>query len=73
MTDKLIKTEVIDKIKSIGFPYHVLENVTVKTVDYTGNRLAPEKYCYKVFYNNYAGKRCKLAFYPNTVGVQGLK
>lgn len=41
-----------------------------KVIDYSDNRLAPEPVAYRVHYTDYFGVRCKVTYYPNTVGFQ---
>lgn len=47
--------------------------VVFKVIDYSDNRLAPEKTAYQVHYTDYTGKRRKVTYYPNTVGFQWSK
>ena len=42
----------------------------VRVVSHEGNPLAPERYCYKVSFEQF-GKRVKFGVWPNTVGYQG--
>lgn len=44
--------------------------VIVKEIDYSNNRFAPESVAYRIHYTDYVGKRCKVTYYPNTVGFQ---
>lgn len=44
--------------------------IIIKEIDYSNNRFAPETIAYRIFYTEYTGKRCKVTWYPNTVGFQ---
>lgn len=44
--------------------------ITIKEIDYSNNRLAPESIAYRIHYTDFTGKRCKVTYYPNTVGFQ---
>lgn len=44
--------------------------IIIKEIDYSNNRFAPEMIAYRIFYTEYTGKRCKVTYYPNTVGFQ---
>lgn len=44
--------------------------IIVKEIDYSNNRFAPEMIAYRIHYTDYTGKRCKVTWYPNTVGFQ---
>jgi hypothetical protein len=44
--------------------------IIIKEIDYSNNRFAPEMIAYRIHYTDYTGKRCKVTWYPNTVGFQ---
>jgi hypothetical protein len=44
--------------------------IIVKEIDYSNNHFAPEMVAYRIHYSDYTGKRCKVTYYPNTVGFQ---
>lgn len=44
--------------------------VIIKTIDYSQNTFAPEVMAYRIHYTDFTGKRCKVTYYPNTVGFQ---
>ena len=71
----MTKTEVVNRLLELGLLYDMAmdSKLTVKTVDHTQNRIAPENYCYKVYYTDFTGKRVKFAFWPFTLGRQHLK
>lgn len=64
----LTKEQVIEELRK----YAILGEgrVIFKVIDYSENRLAPEKIAYRIFYSDYAGNRRKATYYPNTVGFQ---
>jgi hypothetical protein len=65
------KQQIIDFLNNNN--QFVTGKVIMKVVDHTGNRFAPEQYCYKIFFTcGYTKQRKKFAVYPNTVGYQAL-
>ena len=44
--------------------------VVFKVLDYSENRLAPEKVAYRICYSDFAGRRRKATYYPKSVGFQ---
>lgn len=75
MCNKLTKDQVIQKLIDSGrlWESETKGRFIVKCIDHSNNTLAPETYCYHVFYTNYAGQRVKFAYWPYTVGTQYLK
>ena len=66
----LTRSEIIE-IFSNRYGMDITESLRFKIDDHNGNRLAPERFCYKVYFTQF-GRRRKLAFWPNTVGYQGF-
>lgn len=44
--------------------------VIFKVLDYSANKLSPNKIAYRVHYTNYSGIRERVTYYPGTVGFQ---
>lgn len=68
--DMKTKSEIIEYLKNAGV--FVYGRVKMKVVDHKGNPLAPERFCYKVFFTDSEGNRTRLAVWPETVGYQGF-
>jgi len=66
----LTKDEVIKQFKD-KYGRDISEKLRFKVCDHTNNRLSPEPYCYKLYFTEF-GQRKRLAYWPNTVGYQGL-
>lgn len=64
----LTKEQVIEELRK----HDILGEgrVVFKVLDYSENRLAPEKLAYRICYSDFAGRRRKATYYPNTVGFQ---
>jgi len=70
-TDKLNRAQAIQAL-SDAYGIDLIKfakNIRVKVTDYSGNFMAPERYCYKITFTLW-GNRKRFAFYPNTVGYQ---
>jgi len=65
------KQEAIEYMGSKGYPIDEGTRATFKVVDHTGNPLAPENTCYKLYYTC-RGNRLRFSIWPNTVGFQGF-
>jgi len=50
----------------------ISKELRVTRIDHTGNPLAPEATCYKLYFTDIDGKRRRLAYWPNTAGYQGF-
>ena len=51
----------------------ISKKLRVKIIDHTGNPLAPEATCYKLYFTDKtSGIRRRFAYWPNTVGYQGF-
>jgi len=51
----------------------ISKELRVKRIDHTGNPLAPEPTCYKLYFTDKtSGIRRRLAYWPNTIGYQGF-
>jgi len=64
------KAEIIKYLENAG--RYIAGRVTMKVIDNKENPLAPERYCYKVYFTNATGGRSRLAVWPETVGYQGF-
>lgn len=64
----LTKEQVIEQLSK--FTLFGEGKIMFKVIDYGENQFAPEKVAYRVHYTDYVGKRCKVTYYPNTVGFQ---
>jgi len=71
-TPKLDRAEIITTFsKAYGVDLtKFAKSIRVKVIDHDVNKLAPERYCYKISFTLF-GKRSKFGFWPNTVGYQG--
>lgn len=67
--EKLTRNEVIELMLEKGID--ISNKLQIRICDHEGNKLAPERYCYKLYYTLH-GKRQRLALWPNTVGYQGF-
>jgi len=68
------KQEILDafsKRYGVDISKHATGRVTVKTIDYSNNPLAPEKTAYKIYFTLWGNKN-RFSFYPNTVGYQAF-
>jgi len=65
------KEEIIKYMNDHG--KQVCGKVKMKIEDHTKNPLAPEPYCYKLYFDNENGERVKYAVWPETVGYQWFK
>lgn len=71
--DILTKDQILERTIKV-FSVDLNARFTIKVIDYTGNKVAPEKYAYKIYYtDNVTKERRKTILYPNTVGFQYLK
>ena len=66
LTRKQVIQEFLDK-----YGMDISKNLRLKVCDHSDNPLAPEPYCYKVYFDGFCG-RSRLAYWPNTVGYQGF-
>lgn len=64
----MTKEEIINELSK--FTLFGEGRIIVKEIDYSNNRFAPEMVAYRIHYSDYTGKRCKVTYYPNTVGFQ---
>lgn len=68
----LNRQQVIEEFKK-RLGWDISKKLIVKTFDHKDNPIAPERYCYKVYFDNpFNGKRMAMALWPQTVGVQSL-
>jgi len=67
----LTRSELIEAFKH-KHGMDITKGLRVTRIDHTGNPLAPEKTCYKLYFTGIDGKRRRLAYWPNTVGYQGF-
>ena len=65
---QLTKEQVVEQLKK----YTIIGKgrIVFKVLDYSDNRLAPEKVAYRLHYTDFTGKRRKVTYYPTTVGFQ---
>ena len=69
--EKLTK-EAIIRIFNEKYGLDISSGLRMKVVDHLNNKVAPERYCYKISYNHpWLQKRESVSYWPNTVGIQG--
>lgn len=67
----LTKQEVIQQF-SDRYGMDISDKLRFKVCDHSNNPLAPEKYCYKLYFNQKWIGRQRLVYWPNSVGMQGF-
>lgn len=64
----MTKEQVIEQLSK--FTLFGEGRIIFKVIDYSNNGFSPESVAYRIHYTDITGQRCKVTYYPNTVGFQ---